>query len=342
MRISNAIKRVAGATWAAGALILAVLAVTAPALAATPPPGEQAALPTPTPVATPTYEDDRQVLQGDRVVNGGDFTLHSNEVLRGDLTSFGGNVVLEENSRVEGNVTLFGGQADIYGTITRDLTSLGGETHLRSSAHVAGSQTGLGGSVTREEGSVVEGQHTQEPDASANDQFPREWLAPFRYFMDRVGNVFSTVGGVILLTMLSVSIAVLFPAYVTRIAEVARQQWLVSGGTGLLTFVIVSVAIFILAITICLIPAALLLTVALALALLGGWAVVASILGERLVIGFKGTGWTVAARTALGAAVLALLGLLPPPIGWMISVVAVAWGMGALVLMFINLRSHPI
>jgi hypothetical protein len=109
-----------------------------------------------------------------------------------------------------------------------------------------------------------------------------------------------------------------------------------------LTFVIVSVAIFILAITICLIPAALLLTVALALALLGGWAVVASILGERLVIGFKGTGWTVAARTALGAAVLALLGLLPPPIGWMISVVAVAWGMGALVLMFINLRSRPI
>ena len=341
MRISNAFKRVAGATWAAGALILAVLAVTAPALAAAPSPGAPAALPTPTPVATPIYEDDRKVLQGDQVVSGGDFTLHSDEVLRGDLTSFGANVVLEENSRVEGNVTLFGGQADISGTITRDLTSLGGATHLRPSAHIVGSQTGLGGSVTRDSGSVVEGEHTQEPGSSVNNQFPSEWLAPFRYFMDRVGNVLSTVGGIILLTLLSVAIVALFPAYVARIAEVAREQWVVSGGAGLLTFIVVPVAIVILAITICLIPAALLLTVIWALTMLGGWAVIASILGERLVIGLKVTGWTVAAKTALGAAVLAVLGLLPL-IGWLIGWLAVAWGMGALILMFANVRTRPL
>lgn len=341
MRISNAFKRVVGAAWAAGALILAVLAVTAPALAADPTPGEQAALPTPTPVATPTYEDDRKVLQGDQTVSGGDFTLHSNEVLRGDLTSFGANVVLEENSRVEGNVTLFGGQADIYGTITRDLTSLGSETHLRSSAHIAGSQTSLGGSVTREEGSAVEGQHTQEPGASVQAQFPGEWLAPFRYFFERVGNVFSTIGGVTLLTLLSVSIVVLFPAYVARIAEVARRQWLASSGTGLLTIMVVAVVIAILTLTLCLIPVALLLTVTLALILLGGWAVMASMLGERLVLYMKATGWTVAAKTALGAVVLAVLGI-PPIIGVVISLLALAWGTGALILMFAGMRSHPI
>ncbi|HEY3342165.1 MAG TPA: polymer-forming cytoskeletal protein, partial [Anaerolineae bacterium] len=152
MRISQALKRGLGAIGMAGALILIVMALQEPALAVAPPPGTQAAPVTPAPLATPTLENDQRIFLGDKVVSGGEYTLHSNEVLRGDLTSFGGHVVLEENSRVEGNVTLFGGDTELFGTVTGDLTTLGGTTHLRASAHIEGSQTGLGGSVTRDPG----------------------------------------------------------------------------------------------------------------------------------------------------------------------------------------------
>ena len=333
MRISNVLCRVTGA------LVFAVLVFSAPALAAAPTPETPPAASTPAPVATPAYEDDQRILRGDKVVSGGDFTLHSDEILRGNLIVFGANIVLQENSRVEGDVTVFGGNADVYGIITGDLTSLGGNTHLRSTAHVIGSQTELGGSVRRDAGSQVDGQHAQEPGTSVQAGYPTEWLTSFRYYIDRVGNVFSTVGGIILLTLLACAIVALFPAYVVRISAMAREQWLASSGVGLLTFVVALVATGILAITICLIPAALLLTVAVALGMLGGWSVVANMLGERLAMWTKTTHWSSAAKTAAGALIIALLGTLPV-VGWLIGFLAAIWGMGALTLLFVNMRWH--
>jgi len=147
--------------------------------------------------------------------------------------------------------------------------------------------------------------------------------------------------GVILLTLLSMAIVALFPTYVARIAEVAQQQWLASGGAGMLSFIVVPIALFILAITICLIPVAILLLVVWALAMLAGWAVIASMLGERLAVGLKGVTWTRATKTGLGALILAALGALPV-VGWLMSLLVVAWGMGALILMVANLRSRPL
>jgi hypothetical protein len=97
----------------------------------------------------------------------------------------------------------------------------------------------------------------------------------------------------------------------------------------------------VLPITICLIPAVVLLLVVWALAMLGGWAVIASMLGDRLTIGLKATGWTAATKTALGAVILAVLGTLPV-VGWLIGLLAVAWGVGAIILLFANARSRSV
>ena len=274
------------------------------------------------------------------MVSGERFTLRSNEILRGDLTVFGGDVVLEENSRVEGDVTLFGGSADIYGDVTRDLTMVGGSAHLRPSSRVEGKQTMLGGSLTRDEGSVIGGQSAQGSGAPFSGGFPWNWQSQFRDMLDRVNNVFSTIAGAILITLLSVAIVALFPAHVARVVEVAQRQWLAAGSIGLLTFMTVPIALVLLSVTICLIPAAVLLLIAWVLAMLGGWAVVARMLGERLAIGLKLTNWSVPGQTALGAVVLALAGALPV-IGWLIGLLAIALGMGALILMFADMRSRP-
>lgn len=291
----------------------------------------------PAPSATPPYENDKPVIQGDQFVIGGSFTLGSGKFLNGDLTVLGGMVTLAENSRVEGNLTLLGGSADINGVVTHDLTVLGGMAHLRSTAHIEGREFVLGGYVTRDPGAVISGQSTQSTAP------PFSWLSPFgdaspiRLLWNFVGNVFSTLASVVLLTLLAVAIAALFPVNLECISRTVQKQWLVSGSTGLVAVFLVPMAMVVLAITICLIPAALVILVAWVLAMLGGWSACARLLGERLAIGFKATNWTAVGQTALGAVVLAVLGALPL-IGWLIGLLAVAIGMGALLLTIAGTR----
>jgi hypothetical protein len=329
----------------ASALILTgFLALGGSALAAGPAPQTgQPPAQAPAPTVTPVAPEDLRVVQGDQVVTGGNFTLQSGEVLRGDLTVFGGNVVLEENSRVEGSTTIFGGDADINGTVTRDLTLMGGSAHLRSGARIEGKQTALGGSVTSDPGAVVSGQSTRFRTPPFRGVFPFSTGAPpspFRAFFNVVGDVISTFVRIILITLLAVAVAALFPANVARVAETAQQQWLVAGSVGIFSFVAVPVVLLVLAVTVCLIPAAILLAIAGGLALLGGWTVAARLIGERLATGFRSTQWSIIGQTALGAVVLAVVGALPI-IGWIITFLATALGVGALILTFAGTRVFP-
>jgi hypothetical protein len=327
----------------ASALILTgLLALGGSALAAEPAPQTSLA-PAPSPTATPLAPEDQRVVQGDQVVTGNNFTLQSGEVLRGDLTVFGGNVVLEENSRVEGSITIFGGDADINSTVTRDLTLMGGSAHLRSAARIEGKETVLGGSVTRDPGAVVNGQSTRFTTPPFRGVFPFSTAtppSPFRFFFNAVGDAISTFARIILITLLAVAIVALFPTNVVRVSETAQQQWLVAGSVGIFSFVAMPVVLVVLAITICLIPAAIVLAIAWVLALLGGWTVAARLLGERLATWFKSTQWSIIGQTALGAVVLAVVGALPL-IGWIISFLATALGVGALILTFAGTRTYP-
>jgi hypothetical protein len=295
----------------------------------------------PTPTPAPRTEDDRRIIRGNQVVSGDSFTLRSGETLRGDLTVFGGTALLEEGSRVEGNVSVFGGDADIYGTIGRNFTLVAGTAHLRSSAVIEGTEHVWGGTLQRDPGAVVRGEGTRFTGPTFGRMFPFDQRGPFDFVFDLIGNVFAAVASIILITLFAVAAVALFPANVARMAETAQRQWPVSGGVGVLTLVAVPIIIAILAITICLIPAAVVVAIAWGLAILFGWAVSARIVGERMAVGLNLRHWTLIAQTALGAAVLGLIGALPL-FGWLVSLLAAALGLGALVLTRVGTRPYPL
>lgn len=296
---------------------------------------------TPTPVP---YEEDRRILRGDQVVMGDSFTLRSDETLRGDLTVFGGNAMLEEGSRVEGNVSIFGGNATIAGTVTGDLSMIGSSARLAASARIQGDLSILGGSVTRDPGAVVEGRSNRYtgPRITTPNPVPSVNRSdnPFRWVWDMMGNFTATLAGIFLIAVLSIAAIALFPANAQRAERVIRSQWLLAGAIGVLTYVTVPILIVILTVLICTIPAAIALALALAVLVVCGWAVVARMVGEWLMNGFKQTNWTPVGQTAAGAVLLALLGAVPL-VGWLVGFAASAIGMGALVLTVAGTQDYP-
>jgi len=284
----------------------ALLFFVALAFAATPASGSAPALsPADQVRATPTpapYEEDRRVIRGDQFVMGDSFTLRSDEILRGDLTLFGGNAMLEEGSRVEGNVSVFGGNATIAGIVTGDLSMIGGSARLAASARIQGDLSILGGSVARDPGAVVEGQSNRYTGPRITTPNPirsvDRWDGPFRWVWDVTGNFVATLAGIFLITLLSIAAIALFPVNAQRAERVIRSQWLVSGAIGVLTYVAVPIVIVILTVLICTIPAAIALALAMAVLVVCGWAVVARMIGEWLMVGFKQTSWTTVGQTA--------------------------------------------
>lgn len=326
-------------------ILIGVLATAQPVRAATPVPAVQAshvytaALP-PTPVAPPDNNDDQRIIRGNKIVSNGSFTLNSNEVLQGDLTVVGGAALLEEGSRVEGSVSVIGGNLDAYGTITRDLTQIGGSVHLRSTLRVLGRQSIVGGSIQRDPGAYIAKQDTPPGNFSFNWNWPQAARQPMEQLAEMLRGFFAAIAGIIVITLLSVAIMALFPSNVALMTETARRQWLVAGSVGVLTDVAVPIVIILFAITICLIPAAIVLALAWGLAILAGWAVVARILGEWLVVGLSLRSWSPLARTALGAVILGILSALPI-IGWVIGFLASAVGIGALILTRVGTQAYP-
>lgn len=325
---------------------VSVLAITNPAMAETAAPGVQAshvyttAVP-PTPAPPPVIEDDRRVVRGDKLVTGGTFILHSDETLRGDLTVMGGEAIVQEGSRVQGDVSVLGGRLDVYGELSGNLTQVGGNLRLRSSARVLGQLSAVGGTLERDSGAyVAPQQHTETAGTDWRWDIPPFFRNLAQSFSDTVRGVFGAITGIIIITLLSIAVMALFPSNVAVIAQTARQQTLASGSIGILTYIAIPIIIAILAITICLIPAAIILVIAWVLAIVVGWASIARILGERLAVGFALRNWSPIGEMALGAAVLAAIGALPI-IGWLVGLLASAVGIGALVLTRAGTLAYP-
>ena len=302
--------------------------------------GVDAAPTPPPPELTPPAQEDRQVITGDQVVSGSDYVLRSNETLRGDLTIFGGNVTLQEGSQVQGNITIFGGNADIGGIVTGDLTAIGGNVRLRSTSRVDGKQNTVGGSIERDPGAQVRSPGQDYTRAPFTFVFPQQQREPFTFVFDLIGSFFARLTGAILAVLLAIAVVALFPAQVAQTASVVQSQWLVAGSIGILTTIVMPVVIVVLAITICLLPAAVILGLGWALASLFGWVVAARIVGERLASALNLQSWSAMGRITLGALLLALTGMLPL-IGWLVGLLASAVGMGALILTRGGTQPYP-
>lgn len=294
---------------------------------------------TPQPLRTPIPEGDQSTILGDQVVSGSSFTLHANEVLRGDLTVFGGSAVLEEGSRVEGRMSLMGGSADVYGTVTGGITVVGGSLRLRPSAQIDGGLHTLGGTVNRDNGAQVRGQSSRISPPVMNRVMPFNYDL-FEFLFNLATAAFAKVIGLVLITLIAIAIVTLFPNHTSLTAGVVKSQWLVAGSIGILTFITVPIMLLMLSITICLIPAAVVIALAWVVAIVFGWVISARVIGELMVNQLHIRTWNLLAQTVLGVVTLGLLGMLPI-VGWLFGLLASAVGMGALLLCRGGTRNYP-
>lgn len=300
-------------------------------------------------LATPAFADDPD---GDVVIWGDNYTLESGEKIHGDLLVYGGNVSLEAGSEVDGDVTLFGGNLTAAGNVDGDITVWGGNAKVRSSATVRGGVTSIGGNVDIDEGADVRGQEFEgfpwtapeppkAPKAPVPPQVTRSW--PYREFenrwLKRFSDVFRGIFGMIIMVVLGILVVVFIPHHADTVAETVVKAPLQSFLTGLGAWIAVPLVAVILTVTICLSPVAALLVLVAGVALLFGWIATGLLLGVKVLRALTNEEPNPVVAVAVGILLLSLISFIPC-LGFLVSVVVLTWGMGAVAYSFFGTRAY--
>lgn len=277
----------------------------------------------PVAAATPEFQE------GGRI-HFGPYTLSSGDVAAGDLVVFG-PVTLGAESRFDGDLVAFGtvsvgegaviegqlvamGDVDIKGVINGDVFAAGA-LNLRKTARVTG-DVSVVGQMDQADGAVVEGSITPVESIEGVD-----WNVPVPFFDPgniRVGRtpgwlkVFGAVArgivGVVVMGLLALIIVSLWPQQMQRVGRVVEEVPLTAFGVGLLLLIVAGILFFVLSITICLSPIALLGAFVVGAGILFGWVALGAVLGERILVGlFNQSKPTLALSTVFGTFLISVI-----------------------------------
>lgn len=286
-------------------------------------------------------------LDGGPVIFGGNYILASGDTLDGDLVIFGGNATVEADALVNGSIVIFGGNVRMDGTMTGDLVLIGGSGSLGEKSVLKGDLVTVGGTISRAEGARVEGRIRSEtpieiplpqlPNATAIPENPTAPLTPpvsAPKFDLPFGSAFNVLGQAVFIAALAMLLSLFMRPQMERVARELTRQPLVAGGLGLLAIFVSPLVAVIMILTIVLILAIPLLALALALAWLFGLVSIGMEAGERFVRA-AGLNWPPTLATGFGAFLLVLvvqgIGLIPC-VGWLMSFLVGAAGLGAVAL----------
>jgi len=297
-------------------------------------------------LAQPALADGRA-----HTVVGQEYTLPTGERLGGDLVMLGGVARLQPSSVVDGNVTVVGGQAVIEGNVRGDVVAVGGTLELTAGAEVEGDLVSFG-TVRRHPQATVRGDIVTGPDAARRfdavtgmfdgrvSPSPRG-AEPAKPAEDdaRLGGLARQVLAFGAALAVAALVVILFPAHLRRVTEAMTSAWIQSAGVGVLTGVAAIVLAPLLAITCIGLPISLVILVALAVAILLGWAGAGQWAGAQLA---RATNLHLAStlgETVLGVALITLATKVPC-LGFLLALPVAAWGLGAVVLTRFGTRSY--
>lgn len=242
-----------------------------------------------------------------RVVFGENLTIESGDTFSGDLVVFGGNVTVEEEAALDGNLVVFGGTVSSDGEVDGDLVIIGGQVSLDRHAVVTGDVVTVGGQLNREEGSVIEGDVVNnvrpeiiipETPVVPNVEIPEAVNVRFNPFWE-----FGRVMGVsLLMAFFAMLITLFFQDRLSRVSQAAISQPLMTSSIGLLTFM----ALILVAVTIILLPVALIGLIPLALSWLFGVVALGQEIGDRFARAIQ-QDWKPVLTASLGTFVLVFL-----------------------------------
>jgi hypothetical protein len=296
----------------------------------------------------------------DRVVFGGTFTLESGETQQGSVVVFGGAVTTEADSTVNGDVVLIGGTIELGGKVNGSVVGIGGAVRLTESARVNGDVVTVGATLRREDGAVINGQIVNGlsiPFSSSTPDLPDEGpislpeipevqqvpqlTVDTNPFIKIIWFFFRTF----LYAALAVLLVIFLQAYVTRVAQAAITQPVITAGAGLLTAVLAPLALVVITITIVLIPVTLVTVILLVAAWLFGWVALGYEIGRRIT---KAINMELAPAIAAGVGTFVLVFVLGginqliPCIGWLPQTLFGLWGLGAVLMTRFGTQDYPV
>jgi cytoskeletal protein CcmA (bactofilin family) len=285
--------------------------------------------------------------QGDKLVLGGSFTLHTGESLNGNLVVLGGTVDLQQNSTLNGNVLLAGGALQVDGKVTGNILATGGSIDLNSNAVVSGDISTLGATLNRSPGAQVFGNINNGFNGPAEITVPGAVQVPNSIFHTEVNIIVQTFLFFLrafLWAALAILVVLFLPRQVEQVSQAAVAQPLISAGLGVLTAVILPVVLLLVAITIIGIPVSLLGVLALIVTWVFGIVVLGLEVGKRLAQVLKidlADPVTAGAGTFILILVMNGIKVAIPCIGWIFAALIGCLGLGAVLLTRYGTQPYP-
>lgn len=290
----------------------------------------------------------------------GPFTLESGETWDGDLVVVGGPVTVEDGAVVDGDTAVIGGDVDVAGSIHGNLAVIGGRANLKDTAVVSSDLVLIGSTVVRAPGARIGGSTVDALEGIDFDGFELgqfelgrfEFGRSFPFFLGAERTSGGLLAGSFLdlvrtLTLVVTTIAIglvlvaILPDHLTRVAEAVRNAPLPTLGVGLGTFFGSLLAILLFVFTICGIPLAFLGALALVVAGVVGWVSVGYLVGQRLLEEGGADKAGPLPAVASGVLLITLITAAPFGLGFLFSVIAGAWGLGAVALTRFGTRTYP-
>ena len=243
------------------------------------------------------------------------------------IFKIGEDVTIEEGTRAN-HVLTINGQITIAGTVEGNVVAVGNSVVLARRAVVKGNVFTLGGVVVTGKGAEVHGTVTEINSSNISEVITRvlsdEWEGWSWVFAIFSLTIFFSV------LIIAVLIVLLLPKPIQVIADAIREETVKITLWGLLGMVLVvplAVLLTISVIGIVLIPLEMILVVSAGLL---GFIAISQLLGRRLYALFKRPSQHILRETFWGLVVLWIIGWLPY-IGWMIKVLALMMGLGAVI-----------
>lgn len=312
---------------------------------------------------------------GDIVLFGQNYTLESGETLNNAIGVFGGNVTIEKDAIVNGDIIIFGGNLEIEGEVNGDIALIGGnvtisgetkgdvvlvggQAELTKTARINGNVAMVGGNIDKEEGAEITGTVTNNapptfdtpdvpnvPDIPNVPDVPAVPNIPNGPNFDIEFNPFWEIGSTVVQSLVIAAIGMLLMLFLQpqlqRAGDAMSSQPFIAGGFGLLTVIVLPIAIVIMAVTILLIPIALILAFVIPLAWLFGMVALGQEVGDRFTKAINQT-WAPVLSTGFGTFILVLVtGLvsLVPCIGWVASFLVYLVAFGGVAMTWFGTRN---
>ena len=295
-------------------------------------------------LAMPVWADDGA---GQVILFGENLVIGENETVDGNVAIFGGKLQLQNGGRVRGDVACLGGTATVDGRIDGSLVVIGGTVDLQSNAVVNGDLFTLGSSVSRAQGATIRGERVEglEWDWPQWRGLPQRWWTgqPWRgeIVVDWFGSLVRLAIRTLALVALGVVLMLVLPKQTAQVGQTVTQLPLPSAGVGLLTLVVLLVAVPLLVIICIGIPVVVLLAIAFVAAQLLGRTAIGLWVGERLLEALHVRERQPVLEVAVGVALIELLTAVPC-IGWLLGVVVSLAGLGAVVLTRFGTVPYPL